>query len=84
MAAIVASVDKMLGQWPADIRIQESRKEMVTDLQDMFESRLQLWKKRNNGGFPENILVYRDGVSEGQYGKLPFLCTNGDDGGLIT
>ena len=40
---------------------------MVTDLQDMFDSRLQLWRKRNSNGLPENIVIYRDGVSEGQY-----------------
>lgn len=67
VAGIVASVDRFLGQWPADLRIQESRKEMVTDLKDMMKSRLTLWQKRNSGNLPENIIVYRDGVSEGQY-----------------
>ncbi|KAI9729649.1 MAG: hypothetical protein M1818_008452 [Claussenomyces sp. TS43310] len=66
VAGIVASTDRYLGQWPADIRIQKSRKEMVTDLKDLFSSRLDLWRARN-GSLPENVLVYRDGVSEGQY-----------------
>ena len=66
VAGIVATVDKALGQWPADIRIQTSRKEMVENLDDMFGSRLRLWKDKNNA-LPENILIYRDGVSEGQY-----------------
>lgn len=66
VAGVVASVDEKLGQWPADIRIQEARKEMVTDLRGMIKSRLLLWKKINKA-LPENILVYRDGVSEGQY-----------------
>lgn len=69
VAAIVASTDKTLSQFPCELRIQERRKEMVTDLTDMFKSRLDLWKRKNKI-LPENILVYRDGVSEGQYGSL--------------
>ena len=68
VAGMVASVDKLLGQWPADIRIQESRKEMVSDLGSMLKSRLVLWKTMGkHQAFPENLLVFRDGVSEGQY-----------------
>jgi eukaryotic translation initiation factor 2C len=66
VAAIVASVDEWLGQWPADIRIQPAQQEIVADLDAMFKSRLLLWRERNQS-LPENILVYRDGVSEGQY-----------------
>ena len=66
VAGIVASIDEWLGQWPADIRVQPARQEMVTDLDEMFKSRLLLWRERNET-LPENILVYRDGVSEGQY-----------------
>ncbi|OQE61734.1 hypothetical protein PENNAL_c0278G04240, partial [Penicillium nalgiovense] len=43
-----------------------------------------IWAKRNKGKFPEHIVVYRDGVSEGQYDmviekELPLLkkaCQN--------
>ncbi|KAJ9129975.1 Protein argonaute 1D, partial [Pleurostoma richardsiae] len=71
IAGMVASVDRWLGQWPAVLRIQsKARKEMVSDLSDMLKSRLRLWKDPGRGkhaNLPENILVYRDGVSEGQY-----------------
>ncbi|CEL07700.1 hypothetical protein ASPCAL10855 [Aspergillus calidoustus] len=66
VAGIVASVDENLAQWPADLRIQTARREMVVDLDTIMKSRLDLWMKRN-GSYPANILVYRDGVSEGQY-----------------
>ncbi|KAL8792281.1 MAG: hypothetical protein Q9195_005160 [Heterodermia aff. obscurata] len=66
VAGIVASVDEWLGQWPADLRVQTARQEMVDDLDTLFKSRLRLWEK-HNGTLPENILVYRDGVSEGSY-----------------
>ena len=68
VAGMVASIDRGLGQWPAILRIQEkARQEMVSDLGEMLISRLRLWQKHNNNALPENILVYRDGVSEGQY-----------------
>lgn len=85
IAGMVASVDSSLGQWPAVIRRQGPREEMVADLEEMLSTRLKLWRsKGRNGYFPKNILVYRDGVSEGQYPtvikeELPRLrqaCTN--------
>jgi eukaryotic translation initiation factor 2C len=66
VVGIVASIDKWLGQWPAELAIQTARKETVSELKVLIESRLALWKRRN-GAYPENILIYRDGVSEGQY-----------------
>ncbi|KAF2105445.1 putative RNA interference and gene silencing protein [Lophiotrema nucula] len=68
VSAMVASVDKFLGQWPATLRIQRARQENVDDLAEMLKSRLNLWKtKGKHTALPENILIYRDGVSEGQY-----------------
>lgn len=67
VAAMVASVSQDIGQFPAILRTQKSRQEMVNDLGDMLKSRLRLWQKHNQSQLPENILVYRDGVSEGQY-----------------
>lgn len=65
IAGVVANVDNRLGQWPASIRVQESRKEMVTNLEDMVLERLKAWK--DTGKLPKRVLVYRDGVSESQY-----------------
>ncbi|KND91602.1 Protein argonaute 5, partial [Tolypocladium ophioglossoides CBS 100239] len=69
IAGCVASVDRWLGQWPAVLSIQPKRRqEIVGDLQDMLKSRLRLWREKGkHAALPENILVYRDGVSEGQY-----------------
>jgi len=66
---IVASTDGTLGQWPAAFAFQEGRKEMVTALETMFLSRLRIWEKHNKE-LPENIIIYRDGVSEGQYQQI--------------
>ena len=67
IAGIVASTDKWLNQFPGMLRIQNTPKdEMCTELGELLKSRLRVWKK-GHSNFPENILVYRDGVSEGQY-----------------
>ncbi|POS84043.1 hypothetical protein EPUL_005318 [Erysiphe pulchra] len=67
--AMVASVDKVLAQWPADFRIQMGRQEMVSDVEGLILGRLKLWQKLNKK-LPKNIIMYRDGVSEGQYGMV--------------
>ncbi|MCJ1386039.1 hypothetical protein MMC17_009164 [Xylographa soralifera] len=77
IASMVASTDGQLGQWPAVLRIQAARQEQVSDLDDLLVSRLKLWHVKNHK-YPDNILVYRDGVSEGQYNmvikdELPLL-----------
>lgn len=68
VASVVASIDHWMGQWPAALRIQPvARQEMIGGLDELFKSRLRLWASHNKNAYPENILMYRDGVSEGQY-----------------
>ncbi|OOO13115.1 stem cell self-renewal protein Piwi [Aspergillus oryzae] len=67
VAGMVASVDSTLSQWPAEIRVQRSREEMIQDLSDMLKAHLKRWARSHSKAYPENIIVYRDGVSEGQY-----------------
>ncbi|KAF7874945.1 hypothetical protein EAF04_002119 [Stromatinia cepivora] len=70
VAAMVTSTDKLLGQWSGICRLQnQARQEMVSDLESMFMRLLEIWSKKNKA-WPENILIYRDGVSEGQYNIL--------------
>ncbi|KAI5840506.1 Piwi domain-containing protein [Morchella snyderi] len=66
IAGVVASVDAHFAQWPASLRLQESRKEMISGLKEMMVERLQRWNSINKK-FPQRIIVYRDGVSEGQF-----------------
>lgn len=67
IAGVVASYDILLNQWPASVRVQASRKEMVSDLAKMIVERLRVFQLKNGKRLPTKILVYRDGVSEGQY-----------------
>lgn len=71
VAAMVASVDANLGQFPCILKLQKRGIEMVEDhVADMLTTRLEVWQKKNARQLPENIIVYRDGVSEGQYGLV--------------
>ena len=69
IAGIVASVDRWLGQWPAELHMLPPRQEMIIGLEGLVKSRLKLWQQKNKV-LPDNILVYRDGVSEGQYSMV--------------
>lgn len=72
VSAMVASVNAKLGQWPGILGLQEaSRQEMVSNLGAMLKTRLKMWcQQGRHKEYPENILVYRDGVSEGQYSTV--------------
>ena len=43
------------------------QQETVLDGKQMFIGLLNSWKKHNNGLLPEQIIVFRDGVSQGEY-----------------
>ena len=66
---LVASVSKDLNQWPAIAWKNPSRQELLTspELRDNFGSRLEVWMEKHNRMLPKHIIIYRDGVSEGQY-----------------
>lgn len=70
IAGVVASTDSTFSQYPASLRSQQGRKEMVVELEDMVFERLQLWRVRNRMSLPNKVFVYRDGVSERQYGSV--------------
>ncbi|KAJ7119645.1 Piwi-domain-containing protein [Mycena epipterygia] len=71
IAAVVASVDDNFVQFPASLRIQRpdpnrESKEMLSELRDMLVERLLVYEKKNRV-LPQRIMVFRDGVSEGQF-----------------
>ncbi|KAG6900095.1 hypothetical protein C0993_002943 [Termitomyces sp. T159_Od127] len=66
IAALVASVDDSFVQFPASLRIQKSKQEMLGELDNMLVERLIAYERKNKK-LPERIIVFRDGVSEGQF-----------------
>jgi hypothetical protein len=70
MAAVVASMDGSNTQYIAHLSAQSARTEMVFALRDAMVSLLNAFKHRNNGKLPEHIVVFRDGVSDGQFREV--------------
>lgn len=66
IACAVANTDSSLFHWPGSIRPQTGRQEMVDSLIEMVKERLKTFN-RKNGRYPNRVVVYRDGVSEGQF-----------------
>lgn len=67
IAAVVGSTDMWWSRYPGSVRLQGSRQEMIDDLEGMVRERLIAWSDANDGTLSDNILLYRDGVSESQF-----------------
>uniref|UniRef100_A0AC35TKG3 Protein argonaute-2 n=1 Tax=Rhabditophanes sp. KR3021 TaxID=114890 RepID=A0AC35TKG3_9BILA len=66
IAAVVGSMDAHPSRYAATVRVQQHRHEIITDLTDMVrELLIQFYK--NTRFKPTRIVMYRDGVSEGQF-----------------
>lgn len=76
VAGVVASVDPQFVQFPGSLRLQTSKKEMIEGLDQMFAYHLKMWYDRNGKKYPERIIVYRDGVSEGKFFFITFITSN--------
>lgn len=78
LVGLVASIDEHLGQWPSASWAQQGKVEMLSEaLEEAFKDRLKLWQQHNKR-LPECIIIFRDGVSEGQFKtvlekELPFI-----------
>ena len=70
IVGVVSSVDNQLGQWPSTVWEQSSKQEMLDDrLVGAFKRHLKLWSAETKSN-PSNIVIYRDGVSEGQFSQV--------------
>jgi eukaryotic translation initiation factor 2C len=68
IVAVVASMDGMVGQYAAHIGTCHGAQEPVASLGHAFKVLLQRFFAVNDT-FPERIIVYRDGVADGQFGR---------------
>ncbi|KAI1768597.1 Piwi-domain-containing protein [Hypoxylon sp. FL1150] len=84
LVGMVSSIDRDLAQFPATAWAQKGKQEMLNEtLEERFKDRLRLWQRHNKNQLPQNIIIFRDGVSEGQFEQvltkeLPFMrnaCT---------
>ncbi|KAI1141519.1 Piwi-domain-containing protein [Hypoxylon sp. FL0543] len=71
LVGMVSSIDQDLAQWPATAWSQKGKQEMLDEtLRERFASRLKLWSRHNKSQLPQNIIIFRDGVSEGQFDQV--------------
>ncbi|XP_012942742.1 protein argonaute-1 [Aplysia californica] len=66
IAAVVGSMDAHPSRYSATVRIQEHRQEIIRDLATMVKD-LLIQFYRSTSFKPTRIILYRDGVSEGQF-----------------
>ncbi|KAJ3321941.1 hypothetical protein HDU76_013990 [Blyttiomyces sp. JEL0837] len=65
IAAVVGTVDDRYCEYRSSIRVQNSRREILSDLEGMTRELFEMYRARN-GCYPKRILFFRDGVAEGQ------------------
>ena len=70
VAAVVASMDGRCGQYAAHLSVQTARVEMVSALETAILSLLTTYRQKNSDRMPASIIVYRDGVGEGQFSQV--------------
>ncbi|CAL1704410.1 unnamed protein product [Somion occarium] len=68
-ASMVASVDRFASYWTSAIELQKPRQEIIEAIGPMFQTLLNAFVAfpENQGRCPHTVIVYRDGVSEGEY-----------------
>uniref|UniRef100_A0A7E4W4Z4 Protein argonaute-1 n=1 Tax=Panagrellus redivivus TaxID=6233 RepID=A0A7E4W4Z4_PANRE len=66
IAAVVGSMDAHPSRYAATVRVQQHRNEIISDLTYMVRE-LLIQFYRNTRFKPTRIILYRDGVSEGQF-----------------
>jgi eukaryotic translation initiation factor 2C len=70
IAAIVGSLDGCAGQYASFLCVQEQRKDIQTNLKGAVEKLYRTFAGKNNGHLPKHVIIYRDGISESQYGAV--------------
>ncbi|ORZ05957.1 Piwi domain-domain-containing protein [Lobosporangium transversale] len=69
VVAVVGSMDHNAFRYAGRLKVQESRVEVIEGLKFLVYHLLVAFKDRNRV-YPQRILFYRDGVSEGQYEQV--------------
>ena len=69
IAAIVASVEPKAAGYQVEVRVQDGaqNEEVINDMKNVTKNLLLKFHEANKGRKPEKIIMYRDGVSEGQF-----------------
>ncbi|GAA5908226.1 hypothetical protein JCM5296_000418 [Sporobolomyces johnsonii] len=66
IAAVVATTDASGNLYASQVREQLGRKEFITEMKEMTVIHVKEWIKQMKGQRPTQVIMWRDGVSEGQ------------------
>lgn len=69
IAGVVANSDAHFAHWPGSVWSQARNAETVESLDNMIKERLEFFIEKSKGE-PSEIIVYRTGVSDGQYQQV--------------
>merc|ERR1712126_484324 len=69
IAAIVGSIEPKAANYQVEVRVQDGtqNEEVISDMKNVTKNLLLKFHEANKGRKPEKIIMYRDGVSEGQF-----------------
>jgi hypothetical protein len=67
---VVWNCRRSFGQYACRIKRIGYREEVVGGMKDDIMELMKLFRQRNNGLKPESIVVYRDGVSQGEFKEV--------------
>ncbi|XP_023220234.1 protein argonaute-2-like isoform X3 [Centruroides sculpturatus] len=79
IAAAVGSLDAYCGKFKASIRVQHKKQktarqrfgqDIVVELKNMMKELFKAFYKYTGGKKPQKIIIFRDGVSEGEFQKV--------------
>lgn len=78
VSSCVGSFDPEHVKYIACVRIQgRGKTEMIGEVREMFKELLYEYTKHNDNELPSKIIIYRDGVSEGQFQQVVTKEING-------
>lgn len=69
VVGVAASHDQNGFQYNMRWRLQDPKKEIIQDMENILKEQLEFYKAKC-GKYPNKILYYRDGVSEGQFEQV--------------
>ncbi|KAG7086247.1 hypothetical protein E1B28_002217 [Marasmius oreades] len=70
IAALVSSVDSRATRYVATVKVQQSRTELIQELDQMLGTALEAYFHSNGKIPPRSIYFFRDGVSEGEFERV--------------
>ncbi|RWS21417.1 hypothetical protein B4U80_11191, partial [Leptotrombidium deliense] len=67
IASCVASIDETYNRYASQRKVQKQISSDIVQLDSIIDKLLEVYRRNNGNLYPDCIIVFRDGVSEGQF-----------------